>query len=258
MATGKKTKRVVEAEGVAHVNATFNNTTDHDHRHARQHDRRGARRGKAGFKGSKKSTPFAATVAAEQCAREALDARCEARARARAGPGQRPRVGHSGARRGGTAGQVDQGRDADPAQRLPSPEASESLSHGSLYRTELPAVPPRRNQAVPQGHEVLHREVPGRASSVRARPARPEHGAPSQVVGVLQAAAREAEDQAHLRREREAVPQHVREGRDACPASRATTFSRRSRAVSTTSCIAWASPPAARPRVSSSGTATSR
>jgi hypothetical protein len=33
----------------------------------------------------------------------------------------------------GSAGQVDQGRDADPAQRLPSPEASESLSHGSLY-----------------------------------------------------------------------------------------------------------------------------
>ena len=27
MATGKKTKRVVEAEGVAHVTATFNNTT---------------------------------------------------------------------------------------------------------------------------------------------------------------------------------------------------------------------------------------
>ena len=38
MATGKKTKRVVEAEGVAHVSATFNNTTDHDHRSARQHD----------------------------------------------------------------------------------------------------------------------------------------------------------------------------------------------------------------------------
>ena len=55
MATGKKTKRVIEAEGVAHVNATFNNTTDHDHRHARQRDRRGDRRGKAGFKGSKKS-----------------------------------------------------------------------------------------------------------------------------------------------------------------------------------------------------------
>ena len=43
-------------------------------------------------------------------------------------------------------------------------------------------MPPRRNQAVPQGHQVLHREVPGRASSVRARPARPEHGPPSQDV----------------------------------------------------------------------------
>ena len=27
MATGKKAKRVVEAEGVAHISATFNNTT---------------------------------------------------------------------------------------------------------------------------------------------------------------------------------------------------------------------------------------
>jgi small subunit ribosomal protein S11 len=27
MATAKKSKRVVEAEGIAHVNATFNNTT---------------------------------------------------------------------------------------------------------------------------------------------------------------------------------------------------------------------------------------
>ena len=73
MATGKKTKKVVEAEGVAHVNATFNNTT------ITITDPRGnavawGSSGKAGFKGSKKSTPFAATVAAEQCAREALTA----------------------------------------------------------------------------------------------------------------------------------------------------------------------------------------
>ena len=87
----------------------------------------------------------------------------------------------------------------DSAQRLPSAQASESLSHGSLYRAELPAVPPRRHQALPQGHQVLHGEVPGRASSLRAGPARPEHGAPAQVVRVLEAAAREAEDQAHLR-----------------------------------------------------------
>ncbi len=71
MATGKKTKRVIEAEGVAHISATFNNTT------ITITDMGGSAvawgsAGKAGFKGSKKSTPFAATVAAEQAAREAL------------------------------------------------------------------------------------------------------------------------------------------------------------------------------------------
>ena len=71
MATGKKSKRVVDAEGVAHVNATFNNTT------VTITDPRGntiawGSSGKAGFKGSKKSTPFAATVAGEQAGREAV------------------------------------------------------------------------------------------------------------------------------------------------------------------------------------------
>jgi small subunit ribosomal protein S11 len=73
MATGKKAKRVVEGEGVAHISATFNNTTitiTDTHGNAVSW----GSSGKAGFKGSKKSTPFAATVAAEQCAREALTA----------------------------------------------------------------------------------------------------------------------------------------------------------------------------------------
>ena len=73
MAIGKKVKRVVDPEGIAHVSATFNNTTvtitdNHGNTIA------WGSSGKAGFKGSKKSTPFAATVAAEQCAREALSA----------------------------------------------------------------------------------------------------------------------------------------------------------------------------------------
>lgn len=71
MATGKKTKRVIEAEGIAHVNATFNNTTitiTDSHGNAVSW----GSSGKAGFKGSKKSTPFAATVAAEQAGREAF------------------------------------------------------------------------------------------------------------------------------------------------------------------------------------------
>jgi len=72
MAIGKKSKRVVDAEGIAHVSATFNNTTitiTDMHGNAVSW----GSSGKAGFKGSKKSTPFAATVAGENCAREALN-----------------------------------------------------------------------------------------------------------------------------------------------------------------------------------------
>ena len=67
----RRSKKVVEAEGVAHIKATFNNTI------ITIADNQGnvivwASAGKAGFKGSKKSTPFAATVAAEQAGREAV------------------------------------------------------------------------------------------------------------------------------------------------------------------------------------------
>jgi small subunit ribosomal protein S11 len=70
---GKKIKKVVESEGIAHVMATFNNTivtiTDlHGNTVA------WSTSGKSGFKGSKKSTPFAATVAAEQAGRDAYNA----------------------------------------------------------------------------------------------------------------------------------------------------------------------------------------
>ena len=59
----RKKKRQVDAEGVAHIKATFNNTiititTMTGDTVA------WASAGKAGFKGSKKSTPFAATIAA--------------------------------------------------------------------------------------------------------------------------------------------------------------------------------------------------
>jgi len=71
MATGKKTKRIIEAEGVAHVSATFNNTTI-TITDAHGNTISWGSSGKAGFKGSKKSTPFAATVAGEQAGREAV------------------------------------------------------------------------------------------------------------------------------------------------------------------------------------------
>ena len=71
MATGKKTKRVIEAEGVAHVNATFNNTTititdTHGNTIA------WGSSGKAGFKGSKKSHAVRRDRRGGAGAREAL------------------------------------------------------------------------------------------------------------------------------------------------------------------------------------------
>lgn len=66
-----KAKRQVDAEGIAFIQATFNNTIITITDMAGNAVVWGSA-GKAGFKGSKKSTPFAATVAAEQAAREAL------------------------------------------------------------------------------------------------------------------------------------------------------------------------------------------
>ena len=68
----KKRDRKVGVNGVAHVQASFNNTivtiTDLDGNVVTW-----ASSGKVGFKGSRKSTPFAAQVAAEASAREALN-----------------------------------------------------------------------------------------------------------------------------------------------------------------------------------------
>jgi small subunit ribosomal protein S11 len=67
----KKKDRKIEANGVAHIQATFNNTiitiTDSGGGVVSW-----ASAGKVGFKGSRKSTPFAAQLAAEASAKEAL------------------------------------------------------------------------------------------------------------------------------------------------------------------------------------------
>ncbi len=67
----KKIVKIVEAEAMVHITATFNNTlitiTD-----MQGNTITWGSAGKSGFKGSKKSTSFAATVAAENCAREAF------------------------------------------------------------------------------------------------------------------------------------------------------------------------------------------
>jgi len=67
----KKRDRRTGVNGVAHVQATFNNTI------VTITDETGgvvswSSAGKAGFKGSKKSTPFAAQIAGDKCARDAV------------------------------------------------------------------------------------------------------------------------------------------------------------------------------------------
>jgi len=69
--TRKKTKRTV-TDGIAHINASFNNTI------ITITDRQGnalcwATSGGSGFRGSRKSTPFAAQVAAERYGNVALE-----------------------------------------------------------------------------------------------------------------------------------------------------------------------------------------
>lgn len=64
-------KKKVEAEGIAHIKATFNNTiitiTDTSGNTVAW-----SSAGKSGFEGSRKSTPFAATIAAENAGEEAV------------------------------------------------------------------------------------------------------------------------------------------------------------------------------------------
>jgi small subunit ribosomal protein S11 len=69
----KKTKRHVPSSGVAHIQATFNNTI------ISITDPTGgvvawASAGGSGFRGTKKGTPFAASAAAERVAARALEA----------------------------------------------------------------------------------------------------------------------------------------------------------------------------------------
>ncbi len=68
----KKSKKRTVPEGIAHVRATFNNTT------VTITDTKGNvvswnSAGQAGFKGSRKGTPFAAQLAADRAAKTAID-----------------------------------------------------------------------------------------------------------------------------------------------------------------------------------------
>src|SRR6184192_4432095 len=186
-ASAKRAKKVVEAEGIAHITATFNNTlitiTDMQGNAItwgswqsrvpgleEVHAVRGHRGGGAG--GPRSDEP-----------------RRAAGARPGPGAGLGAGVGDPGARHRGLADPVDPRRDADSAQRLPAAQEAAGLSDGALHRTRLQAVPPRRDEAVSQGHALSHGKVRRGAARVRPRDARPVFRPAAQGLGVRPPAA---------------------------------------------------------------------
>jgi hypothetical protein len=112
--------------GVAHVNASFNNTmitiTD-----AQGNTIAWSSSGAKGFKGSRKSTPFAAQMAAEDAAKKARREKPRSRG-LRAGLGAR--ICFAGIASCGHADHLDPRRDADPPQWVPAAQAPPRLGLG--------------------------------------------------------------------------------------------------------------------------------
>ena len=71
--SNKKRKVVVEANGQAHINATFNNIII-SLTNIKGEVISWSSAGKMGFRGSKKNTPYAAQMAAEDCSKIAFEA----------------------------------------------------------------------------------------------------------------------------------------------------------------------------------------
>ena len=119
-------KRIVH-HGLAHIHASFNNTT------VTITDTEGnvvawSSAGGIGFKGSRKGTPFAATQAALNAGNAAKTRRHAVARRAGQGTGLRPRVGDPRAADGRPRGEVDPRRHPDSAQRLPAAEETPGLN----------------------------------------------------------------------------------------------------------------------------------
>src|SRR2546430_16757901 len=144
-AGAKRAKKVVEAEGMAHITATFNNTlitiTD-----MQGNALTWGSSGKAGFQGSKKSTPFAATVAAEQAAREAMNLgvrRVHVRVQ---GPGSGREAAIQALATAGLPNPPNPDRAPIPPNRGPPPKKRRGLCEGAAARA------PRQVWPAPGAH----------------------------------------------------------------------------------------------------------
>ena len=130
--------------GVAHVNATFNNTmitiTD-----AQGNTIAWSSSGSQGFKGSRKSTPYAAQVAAEDAGQKAMEHGMRTLEIEVKGPGSGRESRCARLQAVGFADHLDPRRDADPAQRLPPAQAPPRLSRSADPTRANVSADARRN-----------------------------------------------------------------------------------------------------------------
>jgi small subunit ribosomal protein S11 len=149
---GRARRRVRKnvAIGQAHIKTSFNNTivslTDKDGNVITWKSA-----GSVGFKGSRKSTPFAAQMTADACAREAMDQHGLQKVEVFVkGPGLRPRDRDSlapGCRPRDPRGP----RRVAAGSTTASVRRSGGASNGPRSLAEVQAVPPRGDEALPQG-----------------------------------------------------------------------------------------------------------
>src|SRR5881227_1804513 len=119
--TAKKKEKKLVPVGVAHIQASFNNTT------VTIADLEGnvvcwSSAGSLGFKGSRKGTPFAAQQAAVTAANRAREAGMRTLEVNVKGPGSGRDFRDPGVADSGTRSTYHSRCDSDTAQRLPSPE----------------------------------------------------------------------------------------------------------------------------------------
>jgi small subunit ribosomal protein S11 len=165
----KRRERKNISAGVAHVNASFNNTmvtiTD-----AQGNAISWSSAGMMGFKGSRKSTPYAAQVCAEDAGRKAAEHGVRTLEVEVKGPG---------AAGGGFHHHLDPRRHADPAQWRAAVEASPRLKASFLTvggragvifdRPDTGPKAPGSAQFPGEIHDCQHEELAGIEEAQRAR-----------------------------------------------------------------------------------------
>ena len=179
-AARRKVRRNVTV-GVAHIKATFNNTT------ITITDTKGdvlcwASAGTSGFKGSRKSTPFAGQMSAQQVADKAIKFGMKEVDVKVSGPGSGRESAITALQAAGLKIKSIEDvtplphngcrpEEAPPRARCAHVPRESNGSELSMARHIEPVcrlVPPRGNEAVPQGHPLRHAQV--RRSSAASRP----------------------------------------------------------------------------------------